>query len=112
MRCIVHIALMRNPRQISVNLYWPKGMRCPRVFTLRQDMGRSVSQQVIASPVVHGWLMVWPKRLVVVVMLYESGSLRGVPHINPHHAFLQHVQVKARTLHVITEGSRKILARI
>jgi len=75
-------------------------------------MGRSVSRQVIASPVVHGWLMVWAKRIVVVVILYESGWLRGVPHINPHHAFLQHVQVKARTLNVITEGSRKILARI
>ncbi len=87
-------------------------MRCPRVFSLRQDMGRSVSRQVIASPVVHGWLMVWAKRIVVVVILYESGWLRGVPHINPHHAFLQHVQVKARTLNVITEGSRKILARI
>jgi len=70
---------MRNPRQISVYLYWFKGMRCPRVFSLRQDMGRSVSRQVIASPVVHGWLMVWAKRVVVVVMLYESGWLRGFP---------------------------------
>lgn len=70
---------MRNPRQISVYRYWFKGMRCPRVFSLRQDMGRSVSRQVIASPVVHGWLMVWAKRVVVVVMLYESGWLRGFP---------------------------------
>jgi hypothetical protein len=75
-------------------------------------MGHSVSRQVIASPVVHGWLVVWAKRTVVVVMLYESGWLRGVPHINPHHAFLQHVQVKARAHNVITEGTRKILTRI
>jgi hypothetical protein len=87
-------------------------MRCPRVFALRQDMGPSVSRQVIASPVVHGWLMVWAERIVVVVMLYESGWLRGFPHINPHHAFLQYVQVKACTLNVITEGSSKVLARI
>lgn len=86
-------------------------MRCPRVFSLRQDMGCSVSRQVIASPVVHGWLMVWANR-IVVEMLYESGWLRGVPHINPHHAILQHVQVKAGPRNVITEGSRKILARI
>jgi hypothetical protein len=87
-------------------------MRCPRVFSSRQDMGRSVSRQVIASPVVHGWLMVWAKHIIVVEMLYESGWLRGVPHINPHHALLQHVQVKARALNVITEGFRKIPARI
>jgi len=38
-------------------------------------------RQVIASPVTHGWLMVWADRIVVVV--YESGGLRrGGPHIH------------------------------
>jgi hypothetical protein len=78
----------------------------------RQDAGRSVSRQVIASPVVHGWLRVWAERIVVVVILYESGWLRGLPHINPHHAFPRHVQVKACTLSVIAQGSRKVLARL
>jgi len=61
----------------------------------RQGAGRSVSRQVIASPVVHGWFTVWAERIVVVEILYESGWLRRGPHINPHHAFPQHVQVKA-----------------
>jgi hypothetical protein len=38
---------------------------------------------VIASPVAHGWLMVWAKRIVVLAAVYESGGLRGgddTPH--------------------------------
>jgi hypothetical protein len=78
-----------------------------RSRALRPGTWRSVSRQVIACVQAHGL-----ERIVVVVVLYESGWLRGVSHINPHHAFPQHVQVKAYTLNVITEGSRKTLARI
>jgi hypothetical protein len=74
---------------------------------LRQGAWRSVSRQVIACRLAHGL----GRARIVVVVLYESG-LRGVPHINPHHAFPQHVQVKACTLNVITKGARKALARI
>jgi hypothetical protein len=78
----------------------------------RARMRGAPCHAVIASPVVHGWLRVWAERIPVVVILYESGWLRGFPHINPHHAFPQHVQVKACTLGVITQGSRKVLARL
>lgn len=75
----------------------------------RQGKGRSVSRQVIASPVVHGWLMFWAERIVVVVVLYEYGGSRGIPHIDFHHAFLQHVQAKAVAVKVVPQPLRKVL---
>jgi hypothetical protein len=81
-----------------------------RIRMSSQGKGRSVSRQVIASPVVHGRLMVWAERVVVVAVLYESGGWRGdpIPHLNSHHAFLQHVQVKVKTvaLKVVSDPSR------
>jgi hypothetical protein len=40
-------------------------------------------RQVIASPVAHGWLMVWAEHVVALAVVYESGGLRTeAPHIN------------------------------
>ena len=114
-KLVFHSALYRThypdekpSPDISLSLL---GLRACDVLVSYPCVRRSVSRQVIASPVVHGWLTVWAERIVVVEILYESGWLRRGPHINPHHAFPQHVQVKAWTLNVITQGSRWVLAR-
>lgn len=45
--------------------------------------GAPFVRQVIASPVAHGWLMVWPEYRRRTGRVYESGGLRsGAPHIN------------------------------
>lgn len=43
----------------------------------------------------------WLAHGLYVAVLYESGGLREVPRINPHHAFLQYVQVKTDASNVI-----------
>ena len=114
-RCIRLIALIRSLRQLFIG---PRAcdvlMSSPCAladFTPGSGALR-VHEQVIASPVMHGWFMVWAERNVVVTLVYETGWLRRgrSPHINPHHAPPKHVQAKAGTLSIIAQIPRGLLA--
>lgn len=66
--------------------------------------GSPCVRQLIASPIAHGWLMVWADRILASYMNL-AGCEGGHPtSISPHHAPPQHVQAKAGTLGVIVQG--------